>query len=368
MKKLLLLMSFVFFVFINFLNSVPELCNNWTVLSYSSDYPKYEEVGKLELTEAQKHDYKRKRQGLSVTSDHNYKFVSETRRNPQTNFEEQYVTFKDESGNVLWSMESTNEDRVSRRFYVSSIGITAICDYNMKNSLFWVDKQGNELNRLELKDQQTAYASTLKDGEIWMIETGFDIWSYEEPRELPNLASLIFCDRHGKILNSINLKYAKPYHMKAVSKSNNSIIFTCYQDIYNGNEDFTRDYYSYLLKHNGKIIKEYEGKVIANGIFSEDEDLYIDKGSSSDIIDVATGELIISFKTHGRSAVANKDTKLIAVLDYENLRVINYQTKEILFHKKIDVYPYPDYLEITGDGKEILVVTKDYLYTFRMKE
>ena len=366
MKKLLLILLFVSFVFINFLNSVPELCNNWTVLSNSSDYPKYEEVGKLEITEAQKHDYKRKRQGLSVTTGHNYKFVPETRRNTHTNIEEKYVTFKDESGSILWSMESTNADRASRTFYGSSTGITAICDYNMRNSIFWVDKQGNELNRLELKDQQTAYINTLKDGEIWMIETEFDIWSYEKPQELPNLASLIFCDRTGNVLNTIDLKYANLYNHKAVSKSNDYIMYSCYKDIDLGHYK-TSEYYTYLLKNDGTIIKEYEGNVIANGTFSENEDLYIDKGSSSEIVNIATGEIITKFKTQN-TVVANKETEIVAVLDFGELRIINYKTKKVLFYKRFDIYPRPEYLEITGDGKEVVVVTEDHLYTFRIKE
>lgn len=363
MKKLLLILLFVSFVFMSLLNSLNINCIK------AQGYPLYEQVEKEELTDFNKHYYKRKSQGFSETHEITYKFETETRRDSQNFVDKKYVTLKDENGNVLWTMESSmgtsDEYGASRTFYVSSTGITAIRDY--RNSIFWVDKQGNELNRLELKDKQTAYATTLKDGEIWLIQTEYNSWDYSELRETPNLASLIFCDRTGNILNTIDLKYANIENDKAVSKSENYIIYSCFKKVYMKTYMKTENY-SYLLRYDGTIIKEYDGKVIANGTYSENEDIYVDKGSSSEIIDVITGEVITSYKTHGRSAVANKETGIVAVLDFDILRVINYKSNILLFHKKFDVYPYPKYLEITGDGKEVIVVTKDHLYTFRMKK
>jgi len=256
-----------------------------------------------------------------------------------------------------------------RIFYGSSTGITAICDYNMTNSLFWVDKQGKELNKLELENQQTAYATTLKDGEIWLIQTEFDILTYEKPRELPNLASLIFCDRTGNVLNTIDLKYANLHIEKTISKSEDYIMFVCYRDEYRPNQDW-QQYHSYIIKYDGTIIKEYEddGVWLINGSFSENEDVYVTRGGTDFIIDLPTGDISTSYKTHGRSAIANKETGIIAVLDFNDLRLINYKTKKLLFHKKFDVYPIPKYVEITGDGNEVIVVTENHLYTFQIKE
>ena len=369
MKKVLLIMLFVSFVFMGLLYSLTLNCIK------AQGYPLYEQVGKEELTDTEKNYYKRKRQGFSITPDNKYKLVPETRRNPQTDIDEKYVTLKDESGSVLWSMESTNEYEERRTFYGSSSGITAVRDYNSTNSFFWVDKQGNELNRLELKDNQTAYvATTLKDGEIWMIQTKFYLreWQFDEgPDENldvhPNLSSLIFCDRNGNVLNTIDLKYANILCDKTISNDEDYIMYSCYKNIHLENQT-VREYQSYLIKYDGSIIKEFDGNVFANGSFSEKEDIYVAFVSTSRIIDVATGDFLASYRAHSRSAVANKETRIVAVLDFYDLYVINYKTKKLLFKKTFDVYPKPKYLEITGDAKEIIVVTNDHLYTFRMKE
>ncbi|MDA3814025.1 MAG: hypothetical protein PF570_07215 [Candidatus Cloacimonetes bacterium] len=368
MKKLMLILFFVSTVFISLLDSIQILTNNW---DKAQGYPLYEQVNKKEFTDTEEKYYKRKIQGFSETPEINYKFEPETRRNPQTNIEENYITFKDDNGSVLWTMESSigtsDEYGASRTFYGSSSGITAIRDY--VNSIFWVDKHGNELNRLELEDKQTAYITTLKDGEIWLIQTEYNSWDYSELRETPNLASLIFCDRTGNILNTIDLKYANLHNEKKLSKSEDYIMFSCYKNEYRPNQVW-QQHHSYIIKYDGSILKEYEddGVWLMNGSFSENEDIYVTNGGTDFIIDLQTGDIVSSYKTHGRSAIANKETQIVAVLDFYALRIINYKTKKLLFHKKFDVYPKPQYLEITGDGKEVIVVTKDHLYTFRMKE
>ncbi len=332
-------------------------------------YPLYEQVEKHELSEDEKHYYTRKRQGLSVKQKNKYKFTSEKRNNPKTNREEKYVILQDEDETVLWSMKEKNEYRQSRTFIISLKGITAICNYDKTNSLVWVDKQGNIINRLKLQKYQAAYPTTIKDSEIWLIQTEFDHFNIEAPRELPNLASLIFCDSYGNILNKIELKYANLYNEMTLSESNDYFIYVCYKVLDMGNYR-TSEFQSYLFKYDGSIIKEYPDDIalVSGGYFSEKEDVYVDKGSTSRIIDLPTGEFITSFKTHGRSAVANKETGIVAILDFGDFRVINYKTKELLFHYKFEIYPRPKYLEISGDGKEVIVLTKDHRYKYRKKE
>ena len=348
----------------------------------------YEQVEKKELTETQKQVYYRKRYGYTVTlENNNYKLVSETKKNHQTDIEKKYTTLIDSSGNVSWTMESSRKSETNkyleeqRYFYSSQTGITAIRDYNSTNSFFWVDKQGNELNRFELKDNQTAYViTTLKDGEIWMIQTKFHLreWEYDKEsqegsrerlHEYPNLSSLIFCDRNGNVLNKIDMKYAQIHNEKTISKSEDYIMYTCYKNIQKPNQIWPQ-HHSYIIKYDGSILKEYEddGVWLINGSFSDNEDIYVTRGGTDFILDLPTGDIIASYETHGRSAVADKEIGIMAVLDFGTLRIINYKSNILLFYKNFDVYPKPGYVEITGDGKEVIVVTKEYLYTFRMKK
>ncbi len=366
MKKLLLIMIFVSVVFMSLLDSLNINCIK------AQRYPLYEQVGKEELTDAKKHYYKIKRQNPSYKVDHNYSFETETRRDSPNYVDKKYVTLKDEDGTTLWTMEATlgtSDEHIAKRgFWYSPSGITAIRDYaDSTGSMFWIDKHGNELNRIGLKNMQTASAVPLKDGEFWMIQTRYNWRDFGDSRERPNLASLIFCDRVGNILNTIDLKYANIYNNKTFSKSEDYIMCSCYKNIHLENQT-VREYQSYLIKYDGTIIKEFDGYAFANGSFSENEDMYIAFASTRRIIDVDTGEFIATFKTHGRSAIANKEIGFVAVLDYGVLRIINYKANILLFHKKFDVYPYPKYVEITGDGKEVIVVTEDHLYTFRLKE
>ena len=335
-------------------------------------YPLYEQVEKHELSEDEKHYYTRKRQGLSLKQEqkNKYNFTSEKRNNPKTNREEKYIILQDENETVLWSMKEKNEYRQSRTFIVSIKGITAICDYDTTNSLVWVDKQCNIINRLKLQKYQAAYPTTLKDGEIWLIQTEYDHWNIEiNLEEMPNLASLIFCDSYGNILNKIELKYANLFYETAVSKSYDYIMYVCHKVLDMRNYR-TSVFQSYLFKYDGSIIKEYEGNycLAFKGTFSEKEDVYVCGGSVDYIIDLPTGEFITSFKINGISAVANKETGIVANLDFGDFRVINYKTKKLLFHYKFDIYPRPKYLEISGDGKEVIVITKDHRYKYRSKK
>lgn len=365
MKKLVLIMFVVSIAFISLLDSIQILTNNW---DKAQGYPLYEQVGKEELSDTKKHYYEIKTNNPSYRSDQSYSFETETRRDSQNYVDREFATLKDENGTALWTMESSigtsDEPGAKRGFWHSPTGITAIRDYISNNSMFWVDKQGNELNRFELMDKQIAVASYLKNGEIWLIQSKYNYYDYGELRETSNLASLIFCDRTGNVLNTIDLKYANLHNEKSLSKSEDYIMFSCYNElgIHKG-----RNYQSYLIKSDGTIVKEFDGYAFANGSFSEKEDIYVAFTSPSRIIDVTTGEFLASYKAHSRSAVANKEIGIVAVLDFYDLRVINYKTKQLLFHKKFDVYPMPKYVEITGNGKDVIVVTKEHLYKFRMK-
>lgn len=354
MKKFLLIILFVSFVFISLLNSLTLNCIK------AQGYPLYKQVEKREISEFKKTYDTRQRYYLSMSKDDKYQLTTERRINPQTGFTENYVTLNDESGTLLWTMKEMNEIGWDRKFFTSSKGITAIYQYDIANSLVWIDKEGNVLKRMELQEMQTVNPIILKDGEIWLIQTEYDAVNYGIIDDVPNLTSLIFCDSNGNVLNEIDLKYGKLSDF-AISKNNNYIMYSCENIV-------GYQYRSYLLNFNGSIIKEYEGKSLSYfGDFSEKGDIYVNGGSRSYIIDVSTGEFITSYKTHGRSAVSNKEIGILAVLDFGELRIINYKTKKLLFHKKFDIGSDPNYLEITGDGKEVIVVTKDHLYTFRMK-
>ena len=363
MKKLLLIMFFVSIVSIGYLNSIQILTNNW---DRAPGYPLYKQVEKREISEFNKTSDIRKTRYFKVSNDDKYQHTTERRINPQTGFKENYVTLTDESGAVLWTMKERNELGWDRKFFTSSKGITAIYQYDIANSLVWIDNKGNVLNRMELQEMQTVRPVNLKNGEIWLIQTEYDAVNYGVIDDVPNLTSLIFCDGNGNMLNEIDLKHTNLIDEMALSKNNNYIMYSCYSDMHNPKTK--TQYQSLLIKFDGTIIREYDKALGRGGDFSEKGDIYVNGGSRSYVIDVSTGKFLASYRAHSRSAVANKGTGIVAVLDFYDLRVINYKTKKLLFHKKFDVYPEPKYLEITGDAKEVIVVTKDHLYTFRMKE
>ena len=78
---------------------------------------------------------------------------------------------------------------------------------------------------------QATYPTTLKQGEIWLIQTEFDSYEYEDPFELPKLASLIFCDSYGNKFKQIDLKYPNLYNEMTRNESNDYIMYSCYKNL-----------------------------------------------------------------------------------------------------------------------------------------
>lgn len=354
-------MLFVSIVSIGYLNSIQSLTNNW---DRTPRYPLYIQVEEKEIS-----DYDKKYDTTSIHLSHkkndNYSLIKESRKNLQNSFNESFITLNNIDGTALWSMKVINQIGVEREFFTSSKGITVIRYYDDMNSIVWVDDQGEILNRMEFQNNLSTEPKSIKNGEIWIIQRIPGLYEYIPE---PNVnSSLIFCDSRGNELNRINLKYLELNDEMAISESENYLMVYCHDGILD--PTIKRQYQSYLIKHDGTIIKEYKGKALGyGGDFSENEDIYVSRGKRDYIIDVTSGEIITSFEAHGRTVVANKETGIIAALDFGELRVINYKTKKLLFYKKFDVYPRPEYVEITGDGKKVIVVTKDHLYTFRMKE
>lgn len=365
MKKLLIIVVFVSIVFISLLDSLQILTNNW---SRASGYPLYELVEEREISEFNKMKDTRQMATFHVNEDERYLLTKENRKNAMTGFNEEFVTLTDENGSPLWSMKGKNESGWKRKFYTSSKGITLIYHYDSISSYAWIDKDSKILNSFKLEEMQTAYPQTLKNGEIWLFQTEYDFYNFgTNPKEIQNLTSLIFFDNRGNVVNEIDLKYNSLANDFTVSKNENYLVYTCENIRSNSNDGF--QICSYLLNFDGSVIKEYEGKALTfNGDFSDNEDVYVDRGSKSYIIDVTTGDIMATYSTQGRSVVADKETGILAVLDHGELRIINYKTKQVLFHERFEGYPHPTYLEITGDAKEVIVITKDHQYTFRMKE
>ncbi|MBT3756146.1 MAG: hypothetical protein HOG24_07710, partial [Candidatus Cloacimonetes bacterium] len=270
----------------------------------------------------------------------------------------------DVDGTSLWTMKALNESNWRREFFTSFKGITAILGYDKSNSIVWVDEQGELINRLEFQNRLVTEPKTIKNGEIWIIQR---IPGYEYIPE-PNVkSSLTFCDSRGNVINKVELKYLVLDNEIAISKSEDYLIYSC-EDIRRTSKD-SFQYCSYLLNYDGSVIKEFEDIMLTfGGDFSDNEDVYVDRGSKSYIVDIATGNIMGTYSTQGRSVVANKETGILAVLDHGVLRIINYKTKQVLFQERFEGYPHPTYLEITGDAKEVIATSKNHQYTFRMKE
>ncbi|MBT3756075.1 MAG: hypothetical protein HOG24_07335 [Candidatus Cloacimonetes bacterium] len=359
MKKLLFIVVFVSIVFVSLLNSLQMLTQNW---SKPLGYPFYELVEKKEVT-----NYPQKRDNMGAyfsTKQDNYITTTEIRRSPQNGRNESFVTLKDASGKALWSIKELNESNWQREFFTSSKGVTFIRSYNDSKSIAWVDTHGEVINRMEFDNNLTSNPILIGKEDNWIIQR--EPGRYDDSPDSNVNSSLIFCDSNGNVLNEVVMKYPMLYNDFAVSENDNYIIFSCTTF---DNSNIGSKFRSYLLNFDGTIIKEYEGKVLSYlGDFSENEDVYVSTGRRYYVVDIETTEIITSFKAHSRAAIANKETGIIAVLDYDNLRIVNYETKRLLFHETFDVYPVPSYVEISGDAKEVIVITKSHQYTFRMKE
>ena len=212
-----------------------------------------------------------------------------------------------------------------------------------------------------MEEYKTISSPALADGEYWMISSVFD---NDEilPSDVknPDQSRLYFFDSTGNLLNQIDLKYNKIRQDMSVSDDGDLVMFTCYKDWTKGR----KLKYSYYLRSNGTIVKEYEDLPIGSGKFSEDNSLY--KIVDSAIMDTETGDIISNIPGQGPAGISNKGANILAVYDSFNLRIINFETKELLYFKRFE-YPGPNYIEVSGDGKEVIITMNNSFQKYRLK-
>ena len=359
MKKLLFIVVFVSMIFISLLNSLGLKCQK------AQGYPLYEQVGKEEVS-----DYKKKhdrRGAYFSTKQNSYHLLEENKIVESSKYPQKFVTLNNKNGTALWTMKAYNQKGFERDFFVSSKGVTFIRNYEDWKSIAWVDIHGEVINRMEFTNNLTSDPILIGKEDHWIIKREPDYREFDESYDFNAKSSLIFCDGNGNVLNEVVMKYASLHNDFTISENDNYIMYYC--RTYGVSSYVKNDYHSYLLNFDGSIIKEYEGKALTKfGDFSENEDVHVSSGRSSYIVDIETGDIISAFRTHGRSVVANKETGIVALIDFDDLRILNYETKRLLFHKRFELDSRANYLEISGDAKEVIVITKDHQYTFRMKE
>jgi len=339
--------------------AVPLMVPNWTHLKWHKNYPLYEVISQEKLTSAERINYYNKTYQYSPKIETDYTIRMEKIRDQKTGMMKKYVTLVDSSGIECWTKYSESEHP---QLYVAQNNISVFTSYDNWNSVVWFDKKGNELNRINFdNDEIIARARPLKNGEYWIITTDFDN-NFEIQSNNKNLLSLIFTDKFGNILNKINLKYPNYGTYSTISRSEEYLMMSCTEG-QAGKRDYK--YYSYFLKANGTIVKEYN-KLISRGYFSDNETIYISNGK---IMDVSTGEFITSFISHGSCKSANKGIPVFVSSEGNVLRIVDYEKKELLFYKEFKYGEKPceiEYVEISGDGKTIKALARGRLYKFEL--
>ena len=359
MKRFQLLIIIVLSIYS--LAAIPVLCKHWHELKKPNNYPLYEMVDKHQMEPDEKLKYTQKRQKIyRDKKEINYEYKESYKTNSDTGNKEKYYTLYDVNGNELWSI-SAGGYYTYKTATTAPNGISLVSKYDENCSLAWLDLQGNVLNKFPVEKFKNISPRALADGEYWMVSSVFD--NDEIPKnnvENPDQSRLYFFDSTGNLLNQIDLKYKKLFREMTVSDDEKLIMFTCYKDWTKGRSL----YYSYYMKSNGTIIKEYDNLHIGDGRFSEDNSLY--KIVDYAIMDAESGNIISNIPGQGPSATSNKGANILAIYDSHDLRIINFETKELLYEKRFK-YPGPNYIEVSGDGKEIILTMRNSFQKYRLK-
>lgn len=349
----------IFLVSIN-LSGVPMLCERWRDLKHASNYPMYELVDEHDLTD-QETSILRAKKHPSFRETKDYKFKEEEKIDTR-GFPQLFFTLRDKDGNEFWSMPAY-EKGICRAFAVAKNGISVIHEFSDSTKIIWLDTHGNILNSFVIEKNKSTWRTPIKDGEYWMVYSFYNKYDetiFKSDVENPDQSRLYFFDSAGNLLNQVLLKYKERYSETTYSKNDDMIMFTCYEDL----PRYQKKYHSYYFRFDGSIIGEYENRILGEGKFSEDESLFL--AFSNVVVDTETGEMLIYFRSGGPSVISNQKESILASNDMGAFHIVNLKTKEVLFYKGFP-YPDPKYIEISGDGKEVIVLHQKKFYKFRMK-
>lgn len=356
---------FLFSMFIHcMLFAEPLMVPNWSHLKRLK--PKYEQVSIDSLTIEESREYiaNHKNNTNFMNDLSGYSLSSEIVSGD--NIREKNLFFKDKNGSILWSLTKSlqygYEDEIS--YNVSPKGIALISGYKAMNVLTWVNKVGKILHNLEIDPTHGYNSKSIDGGSKWIIKSEFD-FGIEQSESNISKARLIFTTSNGQLLNDIDVKYTNFTNNISISLDNKFIFTTCYE--FDDNQK--QKVYSYLLDSNGTILKEYPDKSASYGYFSPDNSIYLSSYGICYIIDMSNFEVITSFKSRGPAYPANKDTGLMAVREGSTLRIINYNTKRLLFQINYSTDTRVNdiiHVDISGDGEVVQVITYgNILYTYQ---
>lgn len=343
--------------------AVPRLVNDWSQLNYSSTH-KFVEISREKATRNQIWSLYTKKNLNSPHYKTKYYTKSEYHPDDKSGFNKEHLALYNPQGQKYWSKEKKED----YGFIVAAkTDVAVFINYDNINSVVWFDKSGSELNRIDFEDKNiVSKAKPLKNGKYWVIitEISDDPINPKTIDKETNLLSLIFTDGRGNILSQNKLKYPNLLYTVTINESNETLMCCSVENFNNGREKV----YSYLFKYDGKLIKEFADKNITGGLFSEDNKLYF---AVRRLYDMTTNEFITYLPAMGDCMPANKGVDILVASEWDDLRIINYKTKELYFYKEFDNDKTANdvgSINISGDGTIVRAIVGEYLYTYELVE
>jgi len=332
---------------------------NWTYLTHHEQYPLYKQVSKKKLSEGELIHFNRISREFSIKMQNPIVLEYDKKVNNSSGLIETTAHLYDNSGRHLWSKE--NIDR-NDQVYLNSSNIALLINYDNGYKATWFNQSGTRINCIEFEYPGLYFTvSSLKNDTNWMIKKDFDK-SYEGQIIKNDLLSLIFTDKFGNQLNTINMKYPEFGYDHSISKSGDYLFVSCM-----GVDNGEYEYMTYLLRPDGTIIREFENEFISSGFFSEDESIYICHSTYNKVIDISSAKIITSYRGHGPCKPANKEHSVLVSGEYDDVRIIDYSTNKLLFHKNFsegNINTEVKFVDISGDAKTVKAISNGYLYTF----
>jgi hypothetical protein len=318
MRNITFLIAFTF-LSVYMLNAYPVLCKHFHDLKKIDNYPIYELVDQHQMDEAEESIYAKRRFGLM--------------------------------------QEET--------FEVVQNGISKIIHGGNNYTISWKDSARNELNRHHFEKGKQITPISFTNGNLIVIAHFNEYQSDETPIswvENPKQSKLYFFDNIGNLLNQINLKYHLVYDEFKINEDVDRLFLTSYEKA----PRYQTSAHSYLMKSDGTVIAEYVGIGATFGKFSEDGSYYLVNTTTKYLIDTDSGDIVTTYKTNEPSAVSDKNVNILAVFESGTLRIVNLKTKQLLFSKYFEL-PSPNYIEVTGDGNEVIFTRKNSIFKIQNK-